>query len=154
MKKEKMPWLVKRIKPPFIALAVLVLMAVLTRLFAQSIVFQSKILGSIFFILGISLIVWAASLFKKANTELPPAGKPSALVIKGPFLYTRNPMYAGMTLALIGASLGIGSLLSVLGPVAFMIVISTAFIPYEEKKMERIFGRKYVAYKKQVRRWV
>ncbi len=154
MKKETMPWLVKITKPPFIALAVLALMVINRRIVPLDLIFASKTVGAIITLLGFSLIIWAASLFKKVGTEILPAGKPSVLVIKGPFFYTRNPMYVGMTAVLIGAAVWIGTLLSFLGPMLFVGIINATFIPYEEKKMERIFGKKYLKYKNQVRRWV
>ncbi len=148
-----MPWLVGKIKPPFIALSILVLMMIGQKIIPLQIHAPFKLIGLVVFLLGFSLIVWSASLFKKAGTKLPPKEEPSALVIKGPFLHTRNPMYMGMTMMLIGAALVMGTLFSLLGPILFIGIIIAIFIPYEEKKMERIFGKKYLKYKTQVRRW-
>jgi protein-S-isoprenylcysteine O-methyltransferase Ste14 len=155
MGKEKMPWLVAHTKPPIIALGILLLMILTDKVAPVRILqFPSKIPGTIIFFLGIALVVWAASLFRKAHTDLLPTGKSTALVVRGPFIHTRNPMYLGMTVSLVGGAIWMGTLWAFAGPLAFAAIINVTFIPYEEKKMTRIFGKKYVAYTKKVRRWV
>ena len=41
-----------------------------------------------------------------------------------------------------------------LAPVTFLLIIDRTFIPYEEKKMEDLFGQTYLEYKHRVRRWL
>ena len=88
------------------------------------------------------------------NLPLKPGDALTALETSRPYRFTRNPMYLGMTLVLLGGSLGLGSLTAFVGPAAFWTVINSIFIPFEEKKLEGTFGPQYLDYKRSVRRWL
>ena len=72
----------------------------------------------------------------------------------GSYKLTRNPMYLGVSIALFGAAFYFGNLLSFLSPLIFFIAVNLYFVPSEERLMESIFGKKYIDYKKKVRRWI
>ena len=78
----------------------------------------------------------------------------SALVIWGPYRFTRNPMYMGLTTLYVGGTL----LLNDLWPLALLPVViglvQRRVIAKEEAYLERKFGDEYRAYKAGVRRWV
>jgi len=76
------------------------------------------------------------------------------MVAEGTYKFTRNPMYLGVTIALLGAAIFFGNALSFLSPLIFFLIMNYYFVPREEKLMENIFGKKYLEYKKQVRRWL
>lgn len=99
---------------------------------------------------GLILTVWAASLFKKNGTPIVPTDIPEALVIEGPYRFTRNPMYLGIFLVLLGLCVAVGTWPMLFSPVAFLILMRAVFIPYEERKMERLFGPAYVQYREKV----
>ena len=145
-----------RIKPPFIALYYLLVFIILNKLIpGTKIIFSPfNLFGIIISILGFFLIFWAAFSFKKEDTPKNPFKKPTSLVIRGPFLLTRNPMYIGLTLILIGISIYVGTIVLFLAPLLFFITIHSFFIPYEENKLVKIFGKDYLHYKKRVRRWI
>jgi len=63
-------------------------------------------------------------------------------------------MYLALTIILLGISFLNGSWLVLLAPVFFFITIRIFFIPMEESKMEKLFGKKYLQYKNKVRRWI
>lgn len=113
-----------------------------------------RLLGVVPIVIGIVLTVTADGRFKAARTAVSPFGEPSALVTGGPFRYSRNPMYLGMVLILIGIAAALGSLSPFLVPPAFAWVLTTRFIQMEEAKMERLFGEAYVRYRSRVRRWL
>ena len=92
--------------------------------------------------------------FKTVNTPVIPTDEPTALVLSGPFTFTRNPMYLGMVLILTGIAVWKASWPMFIAPPAFFLIINSFFLPYEERKMERIFGKQYLDYKKQVRPWI
>lgn len=145
-----------KIKPPFIALFYLLLAVVLNYLLPGAKIIHSPYIffGIIALILGIFLIFWAGSLFHKKDIPRSPFKKPTALAVDGPFRFTRNPMYAGLTLILLGIAVYIGTIPLFLAPIAFFFTISILFVQYEEKRLEKIFGKKYLDYKKRVRRWL
>lgn len=110
--------------------------------------------ASSFIALGMSIIVVAAGLFKKADTALLPFHKSTDLVTSGPYKITRNPMYLGMVLILVGIAFVLGSLPPFFVIPLFIFIIQTNFIQGEERFMEDIFGDEYLDYKKRVRRWI
>ena len=104
--------------------------------------------------LGVGLAATSARSFRKAGTGLIPFDEATALVTSGFFRYTRNPMYLGMVLSLLGTSMLLGSLATLLPVPVFAWVIQRNFILGEERFMAEAFGDEYRAYKRRVRRWV
>ncbi len=103
---------------------------------------------------GVLLAVSAAFLFRRAGTTPNPAKPTTALVIWGPYRFTRNPMYVGMATLYVGGTL----LLNDPWPLAFlpmvMALVQRYVIVREEAYLERKFGNAYRAYKARVRRWI
>jgi protein-S-isoprenylcysteine O-methyltransferase Ste14 len=116
--------------------------------------YPSNLIGFLFFVIGTVLNIWTDQLFKKVNTTVKPFEKPSTLILKGPFKISRNPMYLGMALLLVGAGFILGSITSFIGTILFIIAMEVRFIPTEEKFMFEQFGEEFEAYKKKVRRWL
>ncbi len=111
--------------------------------------------SGIVLILGGAWFTFAADrLFKQVQTTVKPHEAPSVLVRDGPFKVSRNPMYLGMLLALLGEAVVLGSLTPFLAPIAFFLAVDTVYVGIEEKLMLEAFGEEYSAYKKKVRRWV
>jgi protein-S-isoprenylcysteine O-methyltransferase Ste14 len=116
--------------------------------------YPSNLIGFLFFVIGTVLNIWTDQLFKKEKTTVKPLEKPSTLIQKGPFKISRNPMYLGMALLLVGAGFILGSITSFIGTILFIIAMEVRFIPTEEKFMFEQFGEEFEAYKKKVRRWL
>ena len=83
-----------------------------------------------------------------------PFEQSTALVTGGLFRYTRNPMYLGLVLMLLGAAVGFGTLSPFFAIVVFVWWIQSRFIVREEAFLAGIFGPEYLAYKARVRRWL
>ena len=111
-------------------------------------------LGIVFIIFGIVLNIWSDSLFKKKKTTVKPYENPAEIETSGPFRISRHPMYLGMVAILLGVAIVLGSLITFVFPVLFVILMEIMFIPLEEKNIEKVFGKKYLEYKKKVRRWI
>ena len=111
-------------------------------------------LGFLFFAIGGIINIWADQIFKKNKTTIKPNEKPSTFIQTGPYKISRNPMYLGVTLLLIGAGFILGSITSFIGFILFVILVEIIFIPEEEKNMSELFGEEFEAYKKKVRRWI
>jgi protein-S-isoprenylcysteine O-methyltransferase Ste14 len=105
-------------------------------------------------VLGLALAIWAARTFRRAGTPVNPFEPSSALVRQGPFRFSRNPMYVGMTLLYIGGS----TLANTFWPILFLPVslalISFTVIRREEHYLSTRFGAAYDEYRRQVRRWI
>ena len=110
--------------------------------------------GTILIIFGIIINIWADAIFKKSKTTVKPHETPTSLETAGPFRISRHPMYLGMAAILLGASIVLGSTITFIFPVIFVILIEMIFIPLEEKNLDKQFNTKYIAYKKKVRRWI
>jgi protein-S-isoprenylcysteine O-methyltransferase Ste14 len=103
---------------------------------------------------GVGLAFYAAALFRAKDTTKNPYGEPSNFVTPVPYTLTRNPMYLGLTTVLIGLAVFFGSVVMLLAPAVFFVVMDRVVIPQEEQTMERKFGAEYVEYKSRVRRWL
>jgi protein-S-isoprenylcysteine O-methyltransferase Ste14 len=106
-------------------------------------------------IFGCALAVSGVITFLRAGTEVAPHSTTNKLlIIRGPFRFTRNPMYLGLLIVLLGVPLSSGYWLQWLAAIVFFLIINTFYVPFEEAKMERQFGDEYRDYKQQVRRWI
>ena len=102
-----------------------------------------------------ALPVWAFLMFRRAGTEIDPTSPTNrALVVDGPYRYTRNPMYLGLVLVTLGIAIAIGAWPMFLAPVAVFATANWVHIPFEEAKMQRQFGAAFDAYTLRVRRWI
>ena len=94
--------------------------------------------------------------FRRAKTTINPF-KPqnaTALVTLGVYRFTRNPMYLGLTLLIVGWAAFLCSAWAVAGPVVFVLYISRFQIEPEEKILSAKFGAAYAEYVSRVRRWL
>ena len=107
-------------------------------------------------VMGMSLGVMGVTQFRKAQTTPNPQAleKVSSLVTSGIYRYSRNPMYLGLVLILLGWAFYLSHFLSfVLLPV-FILYMKRFQIQPEEQMMARKFGKTYQAYLNKVRRWI
>ncbi len=112
------------------------------------------LLGRVIALLGLGMILWPVMQFLLARTGLVPFSKATTLVTSGLYRVTRNPMYLGMVLLLLGAAGIFGSLGALLPVPLFVLIIQRRFILGEERFLEAAFGHEYRAYRKRVRRWI
>ena len=107
-------------------------------------------------VMGMSLGVMGVTQFRKAQTTPNPQAleKVSSLVTSGIYRYSRNPMYLGLVLILLGWAFYLSHFLAfVLLPV-FILYMTRFQIKPEEEMMARKFGKTYQAYLNKVRRWI
>lgn len=104
--------------------------------------------------LGIALAAWGMATFRRAKTAIHPHHSASQLVTHGPYRFTRNPMYTGLTIQYLGGSALINSGWPIiLLPVVLVILIKTV-IRREEIYLTDAFGADYAGYVATVRRWL
>ncbi|HSM14911.1 MAG TPA: isoprenylcysteine carboxylmethyltransferase family protein [Thermoanaerobaculia bacterium] len=104
--------------------------------------------------LGVALDVWSLGLFRRAGTSALPFLPASARVESGPYRFTRNPMYLGMTLSLAGVGLALNRGWILLAAPLAAAILDRYAIAREERYLERRFGDAYRDYKRRVRRWL
>ena len=114
------------------------------------------IVSYISYFAGLSILVLAVSLFKKQNTTVNPIKIENAsfLVTSGIFEYSRNPMYLGMVLILLGLAFMFNLIGGTLFTLLFTIYITKFQIRPEEEVMERLFREDFLRYKQNVRMWL
>jgi protein-S-isoprenylcysteine O-methyltransferase Ste14 len=111
-------------------------------------------LGAVLMLVGLAVSTWGSMEFRKAGTGLLLRGGGSALVTSGPFRFSRNPMYLGMLIWVLGMAVLLGSLSVFLFPILLFVLAEFYIIPLEEKAMVKTFGDEYLDYKRHVRRWL
>lgn len=104
--------------------------------------------------LAIAMDVSAIRTLRRGETTVMPHRASAHLVTGGPFSFTRNPIYLGNTMIVIGISLisGVAWFL----PFALIAAFATQklAIEREERHLAARFGKKYRDYAKKVRRWI
>jgi protein-S-isoprenylcysteine O-methyltransferase Ste14 len=120
-----------------------------------SFAYQSA-LGIALIVLGFAIVAVSLRSFARAGTTPNPLHPSNAteLVTSGAYALSRNPMYVGDAVALVGIAVWLGSLPSLLPIAAFIVYIDRVQIAAEEEAMTAIFGDRYAAYRRQVRRWL
>jgi protein-S-isoprenylcysteine O-methyltransferase Ste14 len=114
------------------------------------------ILSYTFFLIGLWILISAVNSFKKQSTTVNPIKieNASSLVTSGVFEYSRNPMYLGMALILLGLAFMFNVIGGIIFTILFTIFITKFQIRPEEEVMQRLFGEDFLKYKKNVRMWV
>jgi protein-S-isoprenylcysteine O-methyltransferase Ste14 len=147
-----------KIPPPLVLGLVALLMWLLSKTLPPvAVAFDSRMAVA----LGIAAIggfisVAGAFAFRRARTTTNPLRphQASALVTRGIYRVTRNPMYVGLMLVLLAWAVVLGSPLSLAGPVLFIIYMNRFQIGPEEAVMAAKFGDAYETYRARVRRWI
>jgi protein-S-isoprenylcysteine O-methyltransferase Ste14 len=142
--------------PPVYALGALLLMGAL-HVFFPVVEFAApaaRTVGVAFMALGLALILWASHLFKRAQTGIVPFTSATFLVLRGPYRFTRNPMYLGIVVMLLGVGVFLASAAPFVVIPLFGFLIDWRFIRAEEAMLEQAFGAAYLDYKARVRRWL
>ena len=112
------------------------------------------VIGALFAAGGIALAVSARNLFVASGQDPRPWRPSPSLVLRGPYRYTRNPMYLGMFLLQIGIGFLDRNLWIVLLAVATLMIIHYTAVLREEVYLEDKFGDEYRAFKRRVRRYL
>lgn len=110
--------------------------------------------GAMVFVLALALGVWAVVTITRAGSNVPTNLPSTTLVESGPYRFTRNPIYLGMLLSLIGLAIAFNNLWLLTMLVPFALVLRYGVVAREEVYLERKFGDVYRGYRSRVRRWL
>lgn len=155
---ETMTFLEHRVPPPIVGLLCGIAMWYLATQ-TPGVTIESNVrigLGILTCSIGFAVMLAGVFSFRRAKTTINPL-KPetaTALVTSGVYRYTRNPMYLGMLLVLLGWSVFLASLAALAGVVAFRLYIQRFQILPEERALVAVFGNTFTDYMSQVRRWL
>lgn len=103
---------------------------------------------------GLGLLAWAFAAFWRARTPILPTRPASRLVAEGPYAFTRNPMYVGLSFLYAGFAI----LFNYTWPLVTLPLVWVALYHFvvkrEERYLDRAFGEVYAEYRGKVRRWL
>ena len=112
-------------------------------------------LGMTLVAIGVAISTWAFVLFRREGTEISPTSATNtSLVVRGPFRFSRNPMYLGLVIITLGVAFWVGALPMFAVPLFAFATANWVHIPFEEAKLRRQFGAAFEEYMRQVRRWM
>lgn len=143
------------VQPPFVTLLVVLSAWLVHSLLGPwPTIIRVPVLGGVLVALGFSCMMWARILFTSRHTTLFVGRRSSQLVCDGPFRCSRNPMYVGVLVFLMGLALWVGTWpFYMAAPVTFLF-LNVFHIPREERMLRDVFGERYLTYSKEVRRWL
>ena len=110
--------------------------------------------GWLLLLAGVGISGWGVLTFRRHNTTIIPHHAVATVVTKGPYRFSRNPMYVGMTVAYVAASLLIGSWWPLFALPLIVVAVGHLVIAREESYLRRRFGSEYEDFSSRVRRWL
>lgn len=113
-----------------------------------------RIVGVLLLAIGFGIRVWATYYFYKAHLKVIKLAPQTHLITKGPFKYSRNPLYLGGNVFIfLGACMFLGTIMGVVLTILQLIPVNM-MIKHEEKQLHKKFGQEWTAYTKKTRRWI
>lgn len=113
-----------------------------------------NLIGFIPIIVGVIINLFADNAFHRAKTTVKPFEGSSVLITNGVFQVTRNPMYLGFVLILIGIAVLLRSLTPYVVVLGFATLMDRMFIVTEEQMLAEKFGSQWEEYRRRTRRWL
>src|SRR5437762_4119205 len=108
-------------------------------------------LGAMVFVLALALVAWAIITITRAGSNVPTNLPTTTIVESGPYRFTRNPIYLGMFLGLIGLAIAFDNLWLLMMLAPFALVIRYGVFAREEAYLAREFGDVYRGYRSRAR---
>ena len=149
-----------RFPPPFVGILAIIIGYVLGRFvpimddFLVPAPARYWVGGAVVIIAGVVLGWWPIKLFQETEQDVKPWTSTPEIVVKGPYKFTRNPMYLMMVVVCIGFSIILDEAwVFVMAPVCGYVNYLVA-IRHEEAYLEGKFGAAYAEYRSSVRRWL
>ena len=113
-----------------------------------------SLLGWVVVGLGIALLAWSERQFARYKTLHDHRAAADALITTGPFQFSRNPVYPGLFILLVGFAVALNTLWLLLSTPLAMLVMQFHVVPREEACLEQLFPDAYPHYRQSVRRWI
>ncbi len=143
-------------RPPLIYLAALLLGVALDAVWPAPLLAGAAQywVGGAVMLISLALVIPCFALFRRAGTSVPTETPTTALVDRGPYRFSRNPIYLALSLLYAGIAITADNvwMLGLLAPV--LAIMTYGVIKREEAYLERVFGDEYRGYKASVRRWI
>jgi protein-S-isoprenylcysteine O-methyltransferase Ste14 len=146
----------QRLRPPRLAMSLVAVGVLLQLALRPSIAVPgpARIAGVLLAITGFALMSRAVTLFDRRGTTHSFGAPPATLVTDGLYRYSRNPMYFGLVIQLLGLAIAVGTWPMLVAPAGFVVAMDVWLIPEEERALDAALGDAYRTYKRHVPRWV
>jgi protein-S-isoprenylcysteine O-methyltransferase Ste14 len=150
---NSLPW------PPIIYLAAIAVSVLLNAFFPlpwfrQPLLDVLFVTGWLMIAAFVALNISASRVMRRAGTTVRPDRGTDHLVMKGPFSFSRNPLYLAGTTLVLGIGLVSGIVWFLLLAVLAAFAVQKLAIEREERHLQARFGKTYVDYAERVRRWI
>lgn len=144
-----------KIPPPIVTLIFIGILYLSNSLITPFELAYQSLIGIFLILSGLGILIASVRVFRKVGTTVNPVdpNQASMLVVEGPFTFSRNPMYLGMSEMLIGFGFIFGAWLTLPIVALFIIYITIFQILPEEVVMKEKFEN-YDEYCSKVRRWI
>jgi protein-S-isoprenylcysteine O-methyltransferase Ste14 len=110
--------------------------------------------GAVLIVVALLIALTALFQFLEAKTHIEPWQPTTTIIKQGVFRYSRNPIYLAFGIATVGCGLVLNSWWVLMGVLPLIWLLQQFFIKREEDYLGRKFGKDYLDYKQQVRRWL
>ena len=114
----------------------------------------STIVGPIVTAASFGLVFWAVYTMRIGGASIPTNEPTTTLVVRGPYRFSRNPIYLAMWLLQVGVGIWANNLWFFGLAALSVMLLWWGVISREERYLERKFGAQYSSYKARVRRWL
>ncbi|MCA1798060.1 MAG: isoprenylcysteine carboxylmethyltransferase family protein [Xanthomonadaceae bacterium] len=104
--------------------------------------------------LGMAVLAWSEQQFSRHRTSHDHKAVASTLITTGPFRFSRNPVYLGLSILLVGFAITLNILWLLLAAPLALLVMQLHVVPREEACLEQLFPEAYPRYRQSVRRWL
>jgi protein-S-isoprenylcysteine O-methyltransferase Ste14 len=146
------------VPPPVIFFAFLILGYAANRIIPLDFIFSDLALRllvglPVLMISGIIAIV-ATIIMKENKTAINYNNPTTKFLTKGPFGFTRNPLYLSLLLAMCAVAVIANSLWYLIFFVIMFLVFNFGIVAREERYLADSYGDEYIRYKNKVRRWI
>jgi protein-S-isoprenylcysteine O-methyltransferase Ste14 len=147
----------QRLLPPILVVLCAIVMLIFYRKAPLATVMPEPynyFIGIPLMIAGLALTLYAARQFRLVRTNIKTFNRPDVLVTDGAFAWTRNPMYLGFAIALLGFAIKLNVWPAVGVAAAFALIADRWYVRFEERMAAEAFGERYEAYRRTTRRWL
>ena len=103
---------------------------------------------------GVLLVSWANQTLRRVDTDWRFRKPTKTIVVRGPYRFSRNPMYLGGMLVYLGITISVNVLWSLLLLPIVFVIMQWGVIYREERYLQARFGEDHLSYKRTVRRWI
>ena len=110
-------------------------------------------IGSALLVAGVALFASTLVRFKQTGQDPKPWMPTPSLIVRGPYRFSRNPIYLGMTLTFFGLGVAIDDLWISASALAALVVVHFIAVRPEERYLAEAFGDEYARYRASVRRY-